>query len=162
MKEIKLTQGKVVLIDDEDYELVSKYKWCAIKSYCGIFYAIANIYKNKKRTTLFMHRLIMGINDRKLDIHHADEDGLNNQKNNLKVMTRSQHHMTKNKRKNCSSKFKGVTWYKQDKKWQAEIQVNGHKKYLGRFDSEEEAAKTYNIVAQKYFDEFVKLNFIDD
>jgi hypothetical protein len=44
--EIELTQGQVALIDDEDFELVSKYKWYARwDSHTESFYAVTNTRK---------------------------------------------------------------------------------------------------------------------
>ena len=61
MKEIKLTQGQVALVDDEDYELVSQYKWYArYNKDTQSYYALRNMNSVQGRHTLFMHRFIMG------------------------------------------------------------------------------------------------------
>lgn len=60
----------------------------------------------------------------------------------------------------CSSKYKGVSYHKQKKKWQASITVNGLRNYLGQFDTEENAAITYNEAAKKHFGEFSRLNVL--
>ena len=158
MKKIKLTQGKIALIDDEDFELISQHKWYVIKKN-NTHYAVTNINKNNKRCILRMHRLIMNAQAEQ-EIDHKDGNGLNNQRNNLRICIRPQNSMNRKKRKNCSSSFKGVHWHKQNKKWQARITIDNKRKSLGRFGNEIEAAKAYDTAAIRYFGLFSRLNFI--
>ena len=69
-------------------------------------------------------------------IDHKDKNKQNNNPNNLRIATIQQNNWN---RKNT----KGYTWYKRNKKWRAQIRVNNKDKYLGRFDSEEEAHLAY-------------------
>ncbi len=82
MKEIelhsKLYPGKVALVDDEDYELVSAYRWYPHKTYCNTFYA-----EITARGHLSMHQLITGY----AQTDHKDHNGLNNQRDNLRDAT---------------------------------------------------------------------------
>ena len=156
MKEIKLTQGKVALINNEDFEFINQFKWYIYDNYGRNFYAICSTHKPDK--TIFMHRLIMNVSDFKIQIDHKDRNGLNNQRFNLRTCTSSQNAMNRKKIKNCSSKFKGVHWNKQKKKWRSVVEIDNKKKHLGYFDNEIEAAKTYNKAATKYFREFARLN----
>jgi len=152
LRRIKLTQGKFALVDDEDFEWLSQWKWYAQKS-CNIFYAKTHIYKNDKRTTIGMHSLLL--NAKQID--HKDGNGLNNQKENLRACTHSQNQM--NMRPiGGSSKYKGVCWYKRYKKWRSQIRVNGKKIHLGYFDSEEDAAGAYDDAAKIIFGEFARFN----
>lgn len=153
---IKLTQGKVAIVDDEDYALVSQYKWWAHKIR-NIYYVQAHEPKNNKK--IRMHRLIMGIADPKVGIDHINGNGLDNRKNNLRIATKSQNGMNQKPQKNRSSKFKGIYWNKNAKKWQAQIKINKKNKYLGLFNIETEAAKSYDIAAKELFGEFARLNF---
>ena len=96
MKEIKLTQGKVALIDDEDFEWLSKSRWQIAKRN-NQFYAISSRWDNKNRKIykVLMHREIMkdSLNDRQ-EIDHINYNGLDNRKINLRACTKSQnlHH----------------------------------------------------------------------
>lgn len=161
MKEIILTQGKVALVDDEDFEELNKYKWYAYKSR-NTFYAGRKLRLgvNKKRIVI-MHRELLGLKDSKLKGDHIDHNGLNNQKYNLRIATNAENCKNQMPRKGFSSKYKGVCWHKRDKMWNANIRINERQKHLGYFDNEIEAAKAYDAMAKLHFREFACLNFPD-
>jgi hypothetical protein len=69
--------------------------------------------------------------------------------------------MNRKGRRGTSSKYKGVSWYKAKKCWRAMIQVEGRCKFLGYFESEEEAARVYDKAARRYHGEFAYQNFDD-
>jgi len=158
MKEIQLTQGQVALVDDEDYEWLNSFKWYAHKI-GNTFYAARHIRVNGKQKHQHMHQLIMGDNPLKLMIDHRDGNGLNNQRSNLRFCTHQENQMNQRPRKNSSSVYKGVCWFKRDHKWMAQIRIYGKLIYLGCFDHEEDAAKAYDEVVIKHFGEFAVLNF---
>ena len=106
-----------------------------------------------------MHRAVMGALSPSLHIDHKDHNGLNNQKSNLRECTRSQNITNALKRKKCSSKYKGVCYFKANKKWGAYATLNGKHTFLGLFKEEIDAAKKYDEVIVKYFGEFANLNF---
>jgi len=157
MKEIKLTQGKVALVDDEDYEELNKYKWCAHKEKTNI-YALRHGHKvDGSRTMIRMHREIMKpVNG--LSIDHIDSDGLNNQRCNLRVCTHAKNMRHVRPRKGCSSIFKGVTWHKKIQKWRAYIMLNSKQISLGCYHSEVDAARAYDSAAINLFGSFALLN----
>ena len=152
MKRIKLTQGKFALVDDEDFAKLSKYKWHSLKG-TNTFYAARGF-------RLRMHRFILNAKEGQ-EIDHRDGNGLNNQKSNLRFCTHSQNNMNQRKlKKNLSSKYKGVSWHKNKKKWAVSIYIDGKNKYLGDFKDETDAAEAYNEAAMKYYGEFANLNTI--
>jgi hypothetical protein len=162
MKEIKLGGkygvGCVALVDDEDFEKVNKFKWRAIKDR-KTYYVIRTKYVNGKKRKISMHRFIMNT-PRKLEVDHIDNNGLNNQKYNMRNCTHAQNMMNINK-----GKMKGVTFKKSHNKyvyWCAQIRVNGKNKHLGLFPYTDEgkvaAAKAYDNAAKQYFGEFANFN----
>jgi len=151
MKSIPLAQGKFAFVDDEDFELVSQYKWC-VKKKGDRYYAVSG-----DKPQICMHHLVLGISGSNArDTDHEDHNGLNNCKGNLRICTRSQNNANARKRKGVvSSKYKGASWYKRDKCWQAFM----CRTFLGRFKDELDAAAAYDIAALEFFGEFALTNF---
>ncbi len=155
MKEIQLTQGKVAQVDDEDFEELNQFKWFARKSR-NTYYAGRNsaYVAGKKRKTINMHCVIMG-ELKELQTDHADGNGLNNQKDNLRFVTSRQN---KQNRKNQirTSQYPGVCWENRRKHWYAQIVIKGIQKYLGSFTSEKEAFEAYreavNVIGEEVID----------
>ena len=161
MPEINLTQGKTAVVDKEDYELVNAYKWCTYET-CKSWYAVTNILIGEgKRTTLRMHRLILGAIPGQ-EIDHIDHDGLNNRRSNLRLVTHQQNAFNIRNDKTGSSKYKGVSLHEGTRKWRARIYLNGKTAHLGLFTTEEEAAYTYNEAALKEFGKFASLNILKE
>lgn len=161
VKEILLTQGQIALVDDEDYERLNQYKWCARKS-GNTYYALRNIGGRLNRGRQHMHRVVMNA-PKGLEVNHWDHDGLNNQKYNLIIATHKQNGAYQQKQiRPTSSQYKGVYWNKDKKKWHSRIELNKISKHLGYFDDEIEAAKAYDKAASIHFGEFAKLNFPDN
>lgn len=158
MKEIRLTQGKVALVDDEDFEYLNSFKWWARK--CKgqqTFYAVRHQYP---KSIVFMHNQILGIQPGNIFCDHIDLNGLNNQKYNLRIATKSQNNANKRSSVGSFSKFRGVSFHKRDKVWQANAGKDGKQIYIGVFKTETEAALAYNIKAIELHGEFAKLNIL--
>jgi hypothetical protein len=162
MKTLKLTQGYVALVDDEDYERASKFYWRASldKRKDG---TIKNVYARRRfkggNHTQSLHHFILGIDSSKSKVDHEDNDGLNNQKTNLSTVTNQQNSMKQRKSPNNTSGFKGVSWDKGAKKWRAYIRVSYKLLYLGIFSDLFEAACAYDQAAVKHFGKFAACNF---
>lgn len=156
MKTISLTQGKIALVDDEDYERLSRHKWYAIKSK-HTYYAVRNLPReNGKQHGIRMHRVILGLTSPKLQGDHKDHDGLNNQKYNLRICTNLQNSWNKKKHKTNVAGIKGIRFL--GKSWEVRICINGEAKAIGLFPSLEQASTAYNAAALNYFGEFAHLN----
>lgn len=143
MKQIELTQGKVALVDDEDFEMLNSRKWYAAKSN-RTFYA----YSGKCTS---MHRVIMNPPS-DMVVDHIDGNGLNNTRKNLRVCTQIENKWNNRKPVTNTSGLKGVYFFA--KKWQASIGANGKTKYLGRFGTAEEAEAAYKKAAKELRGEF--------
>lgn len=150
---IWLTRGQFTLVDDEDYERFAGVRWHTHKSE-ECYYARNSASKG------FMHRLILGISEREIWVDHRDGNGLNNQKYNLRISTRSQNGANRRLHKQTSSKYLGVSWNNQNQRWMAKINKNRTEYYLGNFKNETEAAIAYNKQAVLLHGEFAKLNII--
>ena len=155
MKEITLSQGKIALVDDADYQLVSQFKWHAEKRKCDIWYAKRNLYKpDGMRTTQYLHQfLIPGAQD----IDHRDGNGLNNQRENIRPCTHAQNMCNAKRQSAGSSRFKGVSY--RYRKWQAGIRFQSKSYHLGSFLIEEDAARAYDAAAKQFHGSFARLNF---
>lgn len=138
--EIPLTRGKVALVDDEDYNKLSKYKWYANKG-GNTFYAMRNSPRNPgKRKTVRMHVDIMGTTPPSIT-DHINGNGLDNRRCNLRTVTPRQNSQNLHIRK--SSKYPGVCWDKHSEKWQVHVRIKGIQRHIGRFENEEDAANAY-------------------
>ena len=161
-KEIKLTQGKVAIVDDDMYDYLNQWKWYASKSKNSFY--VHRVLKriNGKQIKTSMHRFIMKP-EKGFVIDHLDGNGLNNQKNNLRICTFGQNGMNRGSQSNNKCGFKGVHFFKNttNKNWIAKICYNRKIIHLGTFIDPIEAARAYNDAALKYHGEFAKLNKID-
>ena len=145
MKTIKLTQGKVALVDDEDYDFLMQWKWhITMGGSRKTYYAC-----RAKRIPRLMHNVLLNP-PKGMQVDHKDRDGLNCQRSNLRICTHGENQM--NKGVWAKSGYKGVTIY-------AHIGGGGNKKALGTFTTAEAAARAYDKEAKKLYGEFALLNF---
>lgn len=155
MKLIKLSQGFFTQVDDDMFEYLNQWKWCAVKD-TRTYYAVRHSKKENK--TIIMHRLIMNT-PKGLFVDHADHDGLNNQRYNLRNGTMAENHQNRsNYNKRRISIYRGVHVLK-DGRITATICCNYNHFHLGTFKTEIEAAQAYDNAAKKYFKEYANLNF---
>jgi len=157
MKEIRLSQGKVALVDNEDFESINQFKWHIDKRLHTIYAVRQERYMTGKYKKVYMHNQIMGVKW----IDHINSDGLDNRKINMRPCNCGQNNMNQRPQEGKSSEFKGVFWHKQRKKWTAQSGINGKRKHLGMFKSEIMAALAYDNEAKNLFGEFARLNFPD-
>jgi hypothetical protein len=152
MKTILLTQGKVALVDDADFEALSRYKWCA-RFNRGLWYAYRSSYPdNRKCGHIYMHRQITGF----AEADHINHDGLDNRRANLRSATRSQQ-MGNTRLKPNKAGFRGVR--RRNLRFTAQITINYKAQHLGSHSTAEKAARAYDDAANRFFCDFATLNF---
>lgn len=160
----KKGQGQFAIFDDEDFDLVMKFKWSLSRK--GYVQArVPSMLKNQYPVCgIQMQRLLLwGKICKGLLVDHINGNKLDNRKENLRVVTMSQSNMNRGiinfkRRQSVLSKYKGVWWDRN--KWRAAITFAGKRVYLGRFTDEKEAALAYNQAALLYHGEFACLNKI--
>ena len=147
MREIPLTQGLVALVDDEDYPSLMKYKWYAHKEN-HTFYAQRQSQRVAgKQSVIRMHREIMGAH-KGIELDHINGNGLDNRKENLRVVTRREN--SQNKHTPKTSKFPGVCWHPISGKWLAQIRVGKKRHHLGLIEDEEAAYEAYKNAVKEF------------
>jgi len=150
MKQIILFSGEITNVDDECFDMLSKYKW-----YNKNGYAVRYKRTKGKLKCFRMHRQIMGaISGQYID--HIDRNPLNNLKNNLRFVSFQENSFNRSVKKR---KFKGV--YLRNGNYRATIKFNKKYFYLGTYKTDVAAAYAYNKKA-KELSEFYFLNKLDD
>lgn len=160
--QITLTHGLSTIIDDTDYDEISKNKYNAHEDR-GRFYATRTSRLNGKKRLIYLHREIWEIHNGLIpvgkEIDHINGNNLDNRIDNLRLCEHSQNLCNKRQQSNNnSSRFKGVSWNKNAQKWE----VHASHEYLGLFANENEAALAYDKRAKEKFGEYARLNFPGD
>jgi RNA polymerase sigma factor (sigma-70 family) len=161
MKQIDISTPKhlntYALVDDEDFDRINNMgKWCA----CKVNQVSIVARRTVDGKSVMMHRVIMNAPDG-MDVDHKFHNTLDNQKENLRVCTHAENQKNRQKGKNNTSGYKGVTWLKVEEKWLATIFSDGKKHYVGQYDTPEQAATAYDIAALDLHGEYACLNEID-
>ena len=161
-KTIPLTKGYEAIVDDADYEWLSRFSWCMHKNSKHSYAIRAGIQTKAGRRHIFMHREIVNC-PRGLIVDHINHNSLDNRKANLRICNKASNEANKKKRTSLtSSKYKGVKWRKKQCCWLSVIQHHYETYSLGQYDDEIDAARSYDIAALEYFGEFACLNFEPD
>ena len=126
MKKIELKHGEIVLVDDKDFEELNRYKWCLNSG----GYATR---RKDYHTSVLMHRFIKNT-PAGMETDHINGNKLDNRRDNLRNVTHSRNQLHSRLPNTNTSGVKGVVWDKKNKKWQAQIKVNGKNYHLGRFN----------------------------
>ena len=168
MKFLPLTQGYYAIVDNEEYERLSQWKW-RIQRNGNNIYVVRTIYlPDGKQRVRTLHREVLGLHHPTPGkvVDHADGNTLDNRRGNLRLCTHSQNSINQPTRKGKkSSKYKGV-FYKPDGRlfkacWKASIKCKGKVHNLGNFYDEFSAVKAYNSAAYRLFGKFAYLNHWD-
>lgn len=156
--EIITKSGDAIIYDDNDHELISKYRWHT-KRVAKKRYAAGRLIPGRKDAQIVqMHRLIMGVlKNRRITVDHINGNGLDNRRENLRLC--SIHQNSHNAVRITSHGFVGISYQKAHNKWRASICYKGKRIYLGEYDQPEEAAAVYDSHARKYYGPMAKVNF---
>lgn len=161
-KEIVLTRGYVALVDDEDYEWLSRHSWYAMS---GTYPYAVRKSRDGKHSAILMHRVILGLLDQPYNVYadHVNGDVLDNRRANLRICNNALNQANTGPRprrgRPKSSRYKGVCLYKGS--WRAAITLGKKRRAIGSYATEEVAAKAYDAVARDAWGEFAYLNFPD-
>jgi hypothetical protein len=143
---ITTSKGEEILVDNDKYHELKKYTW-----------RVTNNYAQSNDSNQYMHRYLMNAKEGEL-VDHINHDPIDNRLSNLRISTVGANAHNKTKMKNTTSKYIGVCF--KSGKFVARIKKDGKEYYLGRFDKETEAAKTYNKKAIELYGDHANLNVI--
>ena len=150
MKDLSIPH-KNILVSKIDQKKIKKLKW----HLSGNGY----LHSYDRGNYVLLHRFILSVKKGEF-IDHINGIKLDNRRSNLRICSKQQNHFNSKKRKNTSSKYKGVHFYKAYNKYMAKIMLNRKSIFLGYFKTEKEAAKAYNQAARIYHGKFARLNII--
>ena len=158
-KRIPLTKGLFAVVDADDYDFLSRWKWYAVAGHRTSYAIRAQSLPGGKQIKIFMHRLLLETPPGMVS-DHIDCDGLNNTRGNLRVVTTRQNQMNQRPRRGGTSPFKGVSLDTSRPRtpWLAQIKVNGHTIHLGRFSCRDDAARAYAAAAAKHFGDYARVS----
>jgi len=160
-RRIYLGEGIWTILEQADYYQLRKYKWIVYGNGNGgqnVYAVRLKLIAPYKTTMVSMHREIMN-EPKGMLVDHRNCNSLDNRKSNLRFATRAENMRNRRKKRNATSQFVGVHYYKPQGTWSCAILHNGKRIWLGRFVNEIDAAKTYDEAAKKYHGEFARLNF---
>jgi hypothetical protein len=128
-REIPLTRGLFAIVDDEDFERLSKWKWHA-NLQSSRFYAARTLKK------ILMHNVVLGhAQNRKIVVDHINRNSLDNRKCNLRLVTQSEN-LLNHKRKQDGIVYRGDF----PKPWRLRIRIGKYKrKHIGIYATRQEA-----------------------
>lgn len=146
---IPLTQGKVAMVDEADYEMLRRFTW----RYHRAGYALTG-----SRHAVLMHRVIM-LPDPGVEVDHINRDGLDNRRSNLRLCCRSENARNQKLRTNTQGRYRGVALHRPSGLWGAKLMVHGRTYSGGYYESREHAARAYDVLAVQHHGDFATLNF---
>lgn len=160
MKLIELSQNRVAIVDDEDFEWLSKWKWCyrrGKKRKTGYALCTEGYQQNQQQQTILMHVAVLKRHRRwkhATEVDHINTCGCDNRKINLRIGTPITQGSNKRKYSNNKSGITGVHWHKQKELWHAYIRVAKRLKHLGYFTNKKDAITARRQAEIKYFGEY--------
>lgn len=150
---VPLTKGYEAVIDAADAWLVERWNWFALQA-SGKVYAGRGTAANGVKYTVLMHRHLLSAPP-SYDVDHRDLDGLNCRRRNLRLCTPSQNLQNTPVSARNKLGIKGV--FHNGSSFVATIQAGGVGRYLGSFNTAEEAKAAYDAAASATFGEFARV-----
>ena len=159
MPTIPLTHGKVATVDEADYDRVRQHKWYASLHHSGVWQVHGGWSVNR----ILLQRFVMGLHVGSPEyVICLDDDHLHCTNNNLRVVSAQVAVSRKKKRGDRTSQYKGCYWNARRRMWHAQILVDGKRTHLGYWDSEEDAARSYDRACYAARGDAARLNFPGD
>lgn len=150
MKTINLTQNKVTLINDIDYDFFCQWNWYYLNS----GYAVRKSGGRFNQKLIYMHREIMNAPEGK-EVDHINGNRLDNRRENLRIVSRQENRLNHPKRNNKSG-YTGVVFIEEKNKYRATITYKNKTRNLGYFSSAQDAGIAYKKEAEILFGEFLR------
>jgi len=157
---VPLGRGLFTIISHEDRGAVCEHRWyeCRLGNH---HYAYRRLGSGKNAPHEFMHRFLLGLgSDDGRQVDHANGNGLDNRRGNLRYATKAENGRNRGPNRNNTSHYKRVCWHGRSGKWMASIQVDGEQIYLGLYDDPIGAALAYDLAAIEHHGEFAWTNFL--
>lgn len=154
ISEVPLVNGGTATIDAADADAVrAAGPWRSVQC-SGKVYAQRTVQGPPQR----LHTFLTGLPF----TDHANGDGLDNRRSNLRAATPSQNSANQRRSSRNTSGYKGVGWYARTSRWRAYLGTGGKQHHLGYFGSPEAAARAYDAAARAQWGEFARVNFPDE
>lgn len=147
------TKGEEFYFDKGDLQFVTQHTW-RIDKYGYVIASIRN--RDGKSKKLRLHRCLMGVSDPSVFVDHIDGNPVNNKKSNLRCVSPEQNAQNHKISSANTTGFNGVYWNKRNKKWSAMICVKHKLKYLGYFNTMEDAIQARKSAEEKYYGDYVR------
>jgi hypothetical protein len=150
MQQIPLSQGKFALVDDEDFETFSQFRWCyRPERNQGPGFAVRQVKIDGKYRLSYLHREIMDPPPCK-QVIFLNHDRLDCRRENLKVVEPHEARWYHRVRKDSESGLKGLRYNRSARKWYASITRFGVFYHLGAFDTKEMALQAYQEASERF------------
>lgn len=151
---VPISRGLFTSVDDCDFLLMQSRLWRASGTHAKPYVVSGD---PKRSEQVYLHRLIMGAPPG-LVVDHLDDNGLNNQRHNLRLCTHRENIARCNTaNKPSATRLRGVF----PNTGCATFTARLGRHYLGSFRSVEDAARAYDQAAKAEYGRFANLNFPD-
>jgi len=142
-------------VDEADYEYLMQHEW-----WLDTGYATRAVADDGQVYRIKMHNVIYYRKEqrRAVSVDHVNRDSLDNTRKNLRSATQAQQTHNRGLMKTNTTGLIGVSWVKKDKRFRAQIMVDGKYIYLGQFKDKYKAAAVRDAAALEHHGEFAVLN----